>query len=184
MWPGGPLNLDSYSQTTGRGPGIERGLGGTGADRLPRGRAELGRLAAHADRKVGRAVAAALAIAHEALDDAVLERMEADHREASAGPQHRESGRQCGLEGAELVVDGDPQRLEDALGGMSFAEADGRRNRGLDRLDEVARSFERLLFPAPHDRLRDLPRIPFLAVALEDRREIPFGGLVDDSSRA
>src|SRR6266852_1817386 len=110
--------------------------------------------------------------------------MEADHSEPATGPQHREGGRQRGLEGAELVVDRDPQRLEHALGGMSLAEAGRRRNGGLDRLDEIACSFERLLLPAPYDRLRDLACIALLAVALEDRGQIPFCGLVDDSGRA
>ena len=53
------------------------------------------------------------------------------------------------LERAELVVDGDPERLEDALGRMALAEARRRRDRGLDRVDELARALERLLAAAP-----------------------------------
>src|SRR6266480_2369104 len=66
---------------------------------------------------------------------------------------------------------------------MPVAETGRGRNRSLDRLDEVAGPLERFLLPAPDDRLRDLPRIPLLAVALEDDREVPLCGLVDDSGR-
>src|SRR5437667_6433145 len=101
MWPGGPrLSLDSDAQTGRRRSWIRRRLGGTRAARLPRGRAELRLLAAHANRKIGRAFTAALAIPHEALDDPVLEGVEADHGKPAAGPQHREGGRQRGLERA------------------------------------------------------------------------------------
>src|SRR5439155_13325570 len=170
---GGPgshgLGLYSHAESRGRRSRVSRRLSGVRADRLPRGRAELRSLAAHADREVGRTLAAAFAIAHEALDDPILERMEADHREPATGPQHRERGRQRGLEGAELVVDGNPERLEHALGGMTVSKAGRSRNRRLDRLDEVARPLERILLPAPDDRLRDLPRVPLLAVTLENR---------------
>src|SRR5882724_8565994 len=109
--------------------------------------------------------------------------MEADHREPAPGPQHRECGGQRGLERAELVVHRNPQRLEHALGGMPVAEAGRSRNRSLDCLDEVARSFERLFLTATDDRLCDLSRVALLAVALEDDREVTLCGLVDDSGR-
>ena len=41
------------------------------------------------------------------------------------------------LELSELVVDGDPQRLEDALGRVTFAEPGGGGNGCLDRVDEL-----------------------------------------------
>ena len=53
------------------------------------------------------------------------------------------AGGKRALELAELVVDLDPQRLEDALGGMPLAEAGGRRDRLLDHLDQVAGALER-----------------------------------------
>ena len=55
----------------------------------------------------------------EALDDPVLERVEADHRHAPARPQRVERRRKGGLEGVELVVDGDAKRLEDAARWMT-----------------------------------------------------------------
>ena len=66
---------------------------------------------------------------HELLHDPVLERVEADHGEPPTGPQHRDRSGQRRLELAELVVDGDPERLEDALGGMTLAEPGRRRDR-------------------------------------------------------
>ena len=122
--------------------------------------------------------------AQEALDDPVLERVEADHGEPAAGPQHLERVGQRGLERAELVVDGDPQRLEDALGGMAVAEAGRRRDRGLDRLDELAGALERLLAPAAPDRARDLPRVALLAVVAEDPRQLALALASFTSSRA
>ena len=93
-------------------------------------------------------------------------------REPAARTQHLERRRQRALERAELVVDLDPQRLEDALGRMALAEARRRRDRRLDHLDEIARALERLLCAAPDDRACDLARVALLAVALEDVGEL------------
>ena len=72
------------------------------------------------------------------------------------------------LKGAELVVDGNAQRLEHPLGGVALAEASGGRDRGLDRVDELARPLEGGARPAAHDRSGDRPRVPLLAVRAED----------------
>src|SRR6478736_4172307 len=82
--------------------------------------AQPGLVAADANREVRRAGTALLARAQEALDDSVLQRMEADDGKPAAGPQHLERLRQRVLERAELVVDRDPEGLEDALGGMAL----------------------------------------------------------------
>ena len=50
----------------------------------------------------------------EALDDAVLERVEGDDREPAAGRERRLGGGEAARELAELVVDRDPERLEAA----------------------------------------------------------------------
>ena len=127
---------------------------------------------ADADGEVGRARAAVLLAAQELLDDPVLERVERDHAEPAAGPQHLERGGQRALERAELVVDLDPQRLEDALGRMTLAEPRRRRDRRLDHLDEIAVRSNGCSRAAPHDRARDLARVALLAVALEDVGEL------------
>ena len=51
-----------------------------------------------------------------ALDDAVLERVEADGHAEAGGPQQQVRGAQTGVELVQLVVDEDAQRLE-RLGG-------------------------------------------------------------------
>ncbi len=106
--------------------------------------------------------------------------MEADHGEAAAGAQHRDGGRKCGLELAELVVDGDAERLEDALRGMPFPEPGRRRDRRLDHVDEIAGAEERPLGASPHDRAGDRTGVPLLAEAAEDRRELALVPRVDD----
>jgi hypothetical protein len=84
------------------------------------------------------------------------------------------------VERGELVVHLDAQGLEDALGRMALAEPRGRRDRALDRLDEVARPLERLLAAAPHDRAGDRAGVPLLAVAAEDLGQLGLARLVDD----
>src|SRR5436190_12572659 len=184
MWPGGPLGLYTHTKTCRRRARVRRPLARAGTDRLPRERPQLRLLAALANRKVGWALAAALEVAHEALDEPVFEGVEADHGEPSARTEHRECRRKGGLERAELVVDRDAQRLEDAFRRMSVSEAGRGGNRGLDRLHKVARPLERLLLAAAHDRLRNLPGVALLAVPLEDRRQVTFVRFVHDAGGA
>ena len=140
-------------------------------------------MAADANGQVWRTRAAVLLRAQEALDDPVLERVEADHREPSSRPQQVEGRGERRLDRAELVVDGDPQRLEDALRRVAVAEARRRGNRGLDRVDELAGPLERLLAAAASDRPRDLPRVALLAVLLEDRGQVALALLVHELAR-
>ena len=84
---------------------------------------------------------------------------------------------------AELVVDRDPQCLEDALGRMALAEASRRRDGGLDHVDKLARADERLAPAAANDGTRDLPRVPLLAVAAEDLLQLALRCVVDDVGR-
>ena len=64
--------------------------------------------------KPGIRLVAARFARHEALDDAVLERMEADDDEPSALGEQRDALREAALERAELVVERDANRLEGA----------------------------------------------------------------------
>ena len=106
--------------------------------------------------------------------------MEADDRDPSAGPQHPERCRQCGVEGTELVVDGDAERLEDALCRVAVAEARGRRDRALDRVDEVTGALVGAHDAPADDGSGDRAGEPFLAVAAEDQLELPLVGLVHE----
>src|SRR5262249_39548559 len=109
-------NLRSHPQPRGLRARVPGDLGRARADRAPRRRAHRRLRPADAHGEVRRARAALLLLAEELLHDAVLERVERDHAEAAAGTQHLERGRERARDGAELVVDLDPQRLEDALG--------------------------------------------------------------------
>src|SRR4029079_7715364 len=134
--------------------------------------------------KVGRASAAPLPLAEEPLHDPVLERVEGDDGEAAAGLQHLERRWQGVRERVELVVDRDPQSLEDPLRRMSVAEPRRRRDRCLDRVHELAGALEWLFAPATDDRAGDLLRVPLFAVAAEDRHEVALAPGIDDVARA
>src|SRR6266540_4447439 len=140
-------------------------------------------MAADADRELGRAHAPPLLVAKEPLDDAILERVEADHREPAARAQHLERGRQRLLERAELVVDSDPKRLEHALRRMALAEARRRGDGGLDRLDEVTGALEGLLAASLDDCPGDLARVALLAVDAKDVRQLALRRVVDELAR-
>src|SRR5207247_1904728 len=105
---------------------------------------------------------------------------EADRREPPARPQQLERRRQRRLERAELVVDGDPQGLKDPLRRMPVAEPRGRRDRGLDHVDELAGALEGPLAAAPADRAGDLARVALLAVVAEDLRQLALARLVHE----
>ena len=96
--------------------------------------AQAGVPAAHADRELGGTDAAASLGGEEALDDPVLERVVAEDDEAAARPEQVEGGGEALLERVELLVDGDPQRLEDA--GRRMGPARLARVRRDDALDE------------------------------------------------
>src|SRR5690606_24661135 len=66
------------------------------------------------DRQIARqGIRLALGMAaHELLDDAVFQRMEADHHQPAAHFQRLQCGLEAGLEIAKLVVDEDAQPLE------------------------------------------------------------------------
>ena len=62
---------------------------------------------------------------HELLDDAVFQRMEADHREPPAGAEPCVRGFEPGLEVGQLAVDEDADRLEAARGRMNLSPPRG-----------------------------------------------------------
>ena len=111
------------------------------------------------------------AVGDEALDDAVLQRMEGDDGQPAAGLQRALGGKQRPGKLAELVVDEDAQRLEDAGGGVDLVlrvAADMR----LDRIGKVERALERALVAPPLDHPRDAAGMPLLAEEAEDAREV------------
>src|SRR5438067_250148 len=180
----GSAKLHRHAEARRLRAGIAGDLGRRRPDRATRRRAQRRARAAGAHGELGRTRAAVLLGAEKVLDDAVLERVEGDHGEPSPRSQHLERCRQRPLGRAELVVDLDPQRLEDPLRGMALAESRRRRNRLLDDLDEVAGPLERLLAASLDDGARDLTRIALFAVTAEDLGEVPFGRIVHDVARS
>ena len=81
-------------------------------------RASRGCAAADAHGELGRADAALPLARHEALDDAVLERVVADDAEPPVRREQVEAGLERGRQRLQLAVDLDAQRLEDPRGGM------------------------------------------------------------------
>src|SRR5206468_12720685 len=79
----------------------------------------------------------------ELLHRPVLERVEGDRGEATAQLQLCPGQRQRLVERLELTVDGDPDRLEAALGRVAGAEPSRGRHPGLDRVDQLSRRRER-----------------------------------------
>src|SRR5690242_8567738 len=98
---------------------------------------ELRLAATAADWQVGRTDTAPRGLPEPLLDQAVLERVEADDRDPPARVDQLEGQLQALSELPELVVDLDPQGLERPLRRVALAEAGGRRDRLLDGLDEV-----------------------------------------------
>src|SRR5207237_75547 len=151
-----PLSRLPCARLRGRGRGAasegRRGIGVATSGANQSRAATTSLLPSSPRRGVGRARAAAFLVAQEVLDDPILERVERDHGETTARPEHLECGGKCGLERAQLVVDGDAQRLEHALRRMTLAEACGCGYRGLDRVDELAGPLERLILPSLHAR--------------------------------
>jgi hypothetical protein len=109
----------------------------------------VGLAPARADRELRRACAPVLFVPQEALDDPVLERVERDHRRASRPASISWAAGRRALERAELVVDLDSERLEDALRRMPLAEgAPGSGSACLTTSTSLARPLEGLLAPA------------------------------------
>src|SRR5688572_27363153 len=107
---------------------------------------------------------------HEALHDAVLERVERDRGETTAGREHFETGGERGLQLAEFVVHVDADRLESARRGMLAGLAGFHRTR--DQLGELAGTLQRTLAPRRDDVARDPPRELFFAVFTDHAREL------------
>jgi hypothetical protein len=143
----------------------------------------LGLAAAAADRQVGRADAPARAGCKELLDTAILERVERDRRQRPARAQQLPGQRQGGVELVELVIDGDPDRLERALGGVAASEARGRRHGGLDHLDELECRDDRRALALGDDCSGDLGGEAFLAELAQQSGQPPLIPNAHDLSR-
>ena len=139
------LLRDAQQRAAGARIALELGLGAGRVLRpmsFSRGRAAAGTTGRC--RSAGSTCDCAL---HEVLHRPILERMEADHREAPAGAEHLERRGKTALELAELVVDVHAQRLEGARRRM-LARLAGAHRAG-DQGGELRRARDRLLARAP-----------------------------------
>src|SRR5439155_23691893 len=145
------------------------GLRGDGLADRAKGRVS----AADADRQLGRTGAALALGRDEALDDPILERVVAEDDEPAAGPEQVHCRREPGLQGVELLVDGDPQRLEHP-GGRVDAPAgtwvDG--HRPFDDRGELLRRLDLCRPARVDDGPGDAAGVRFLAVSPEQRSEL------------
>ena len=97
--------------------------------------------------------------AEELLGDAVLERVEADRAEHAADGETLESGGQRSFDGAELVVDGDADALEDARGRMDLGGETVAGRNGLEQTSFAKPTEpEAGLFPHGNASLAESPR--------------------------
>jgi len=103
--------------------------------------------------------------------------VEGDRTEATADRQGLPGQRQRLFERFELAVDGDPDRLEAALGWVTAAEAGRGRHPGLDRIDELGGGRERA---ATDDLAGDAAGVALLAEAAQDLRDPRLRPLVDE----
>src|ERR1700686_3879799 len=103
--------------------------------------------------------------------------MEADRRHTTTGLECRKSCAESLLDLAELVVDGDPDRLKGPRRDMDVARPGSPGDRGLDGRGQVERGAER----APrHDELRDPASPALFAVLPEDPLDLGDVVRVDD----
>ncbi len=101
----------------------------------------------------------------ELFGDPVLERVEADHRESSAGAQRAHGGLEALLKILELVIDGDAQCLEHTRRGIDPAAT--LRLHTCDEPTEIVGREERLARATAHDGGRDATCLGLLAELAE-----------------
>jgi len=136
---------------------------------------------ADAGGEVGRTDAIARFTDEELLGDPILERMEADDREASAGTQYAYGSLEALLEIRELTIHGDAKRLEHAGGGIDPATT-LRLHTG-DEAAEIVRIEEWLARAAANDGGRDATCLGLLAELAERAAQLALVPAVHDVRR-
>src|SRR6266511_3310355 len=156
---------------------IRAELHGVGAERPLREHAPQRAPAARAHGLPRRADAGAAPIAEGVLDDAILARVISDHRDAAAGDERGAQRRQRELELFELLVDHDPERLEQA---REVGRPGACTPHLANRVHEIVARREGRAAPAPHDHPAELPRARLVGELPERLREALRGPGVED----
>ena len=136
---------------------------------------------ADAGGEVGRTDAVARFPDEELLRDPVLERVEGDDREASAGAQCPHRGLEAQLEILKLTIDGDAEGLEDTRRGIDAAASLVLHAR--DEAAEIVGRKERLAGAAANDGGRDATRLGLLAELAERAAQLALVPAVHDVRR-
>src|SRR6266545_6124632 len=136
---------------------------------------------ADAGGEVGRTDAIARFPDEELLRDPVLERVERDDRETSAGTEDANGGLEALLKILELTIDGDPQRLEHARRGIDPTTA--LRLHARHEATKIVGGEERRTRATAHDRGGDAARLGLLAELAEGAAQLPLVPAVHDVGR-
>src|SRR5204863_5317090 len=111
----------------------------------------------------------ALHIPERPLDAAVLERVETDDRRPAARPQAARQGVEQAVEGGQLVVHRDPQRLKDARRRVDALPLAARAGVAAPhQLRELRGRGDRLLLARLDDAAGDAPAEALLPVVVKD----------------
>ena len=110
------------------------------------------------------------------LHDPVFERVVREHEHPPAGGEEVHGVLEAVAQVRQLAVDLHADRLEGAAGRVATGAPGRRRDRRLDRVDELAGGRQR---PAAQDLAGDAPGEPLLAVALDDANELGLVVVVD-----
>jgi hypothetical protein len=124
-------------------------------------------------RRLGRAV-------HVLLDDAVFQRVEADHRQAATGLE-RSTAASSPASIGQLAVDVDADGLEAARGRVDLV-LPTRHHRG-DQLGQFGGAGERLLLAAGHDGAGDAAALALFAVGPQHISDLALFDAVDPLRR-
>jgi hypothetical protein len=111
------------------------------------------------------------------LEQTVLARVVGDDREAAAGRERVAEHRERPPEPAELVVDGDTDRLKEA---GEIRRSAARSERGADGVHEVVAHGERRPLAAAGDLPRQPPRARLVAVLGEDPHQLGLVEVIED----
>ena len=130
---------------------------------------------------MGRTDAVARLAREELFDDPILERVERDDRDPPTRTEDAHRREESALDVRELVVDRNPECLEDTRRGVDVARA--LLLHAVHEATEVVRSEERLARAAAHDGGRDATGLGLLAVLGEDTSKVFFAPGIHEVGR-
>ena len=146
-------------------------------DGLPRHQFQLRASAASAHRLFRGTYTCACSVAEEIFHQSVLQRVEADHRQAATGLQQADGGSQAAFHFVEFAVDGDAQGLEHSRGWVA-ARPSATANLAFDQLGQLGCRAQR---PVGDDGTGGGPAGGFLATRPGNAGQVCAGEVVSQS---